>query len=711
LVHGDEEQPVRGATAGAAWRTELIADRLLPWLLAAVWATGLATVPAAGDTPLRLQVTGLDPEANYEPTRDPADRAQLTDGRLNRFPFWTRRESVGWVNRTPVRITAMADVQDGLFYTVTIRAAMGASAGVYPPRRVDVYCGDGTAAGPRHAGALNHARNPAEDNGVVDLPVTFAGCRGGRLELVLHADGPFVLIDELTLRRAASGPESTAAGITNPVTDSRRRLEAGLMMSGRAELGRSVRQRVSAPAAAWLAEAWGPLAVPVVGTARAKLVVPVAANGPVNVVVGIANAGNVTRRYTANLSATTPLTPTISRLLPVLAADGQLVFDAIDKLPASAWDVEAGGVLYLLVSEPGGGPAGTRRIAVTDDNGWKQELNLDVQVLDRLRPGPGDQPRVLVWTYTNDKPIWRPETAAGIAASLAAAGVNVVDIHPAHIPAPLEERDWPARTAALKADLALFRGKALALLFLGGAPWERLASLSADAATERRLAAWVSTLKDVMRESGYGVDDWALYLIDEPRGEDLSRLATVITRLRAIDGDLRFYANPTLGRGEQVTALPALWKLKSLVDYWQPRAGPAFDAVSTVLGKSAGDRLWMYDNPREPARSTLPACYRALGTRAFDAGARGLGFWSFSNTNDSSAWSDFDGRQPDWAVVYEAEAGFVSSRRWEAFQQGVRDFAVLSYCARKATGDPALRAQCAAYRPALDAALRADCSQ
>jgi hypothetical protein len=681
----------------------------LPGLLAGAHAA------SDGDA-LRLTVLDLQPEANYEPTRDPEDRAQLTDGRLNPFPFWTRRESVGWVNRTPVRITAEATLQAGSAYTLGIRAAMDTGAGVFPPRRVDVYCQPRGKPDWQHAGALTHARDPAEERRIVDLAVPFTACSGQRLQVLLQADGPFVLIDELSLAQA---PAAAAAGnaaaadpaVTDPGADSRRRLESGLREAGQATLRKAVRERVTVATSAWLASPWGELAVPTPGAALTRLKFPVVKDGEASVVLGIANPRPAAHRYTVGLPTGMQASARVARLLPVLAADGQLAFDPVEARDARSFDLEAGGLLYLLVTERGVGQSGTRRIDVADDTGWQAALDVDIEVLDRIRPEPADQPRVLVWTYTNDRPIWRPETAAAVAAGLAAAGVNVIDIHPAHIPAPLREADWPARTAALKSDLALFRGKALALLFLGGEPWDTLVALPDDAASQRRLARWVSTVTATMKDSGYGTDDWALYLIDEPRGDDLARLASLITRLRAIDPTLRFYANPSLGRGEQVTALPALWKLKGLVDWWQPRAGASFDAVATVLGKSAGERLWVYDNPREPARSATPACYRALGQRAFDAGARGLGFWSFSSTNDSSAWSDFDGQQPDWAVAYEADSGYVPGRRWEAFRQGVRDFAALSYCARSAAGDAVVGAQCSAYRNALAAGSRGGCGQ
>ena len=75
--------------------------------------------------------------------------------------------------------------------------------------------------------------------------------------------------------------------------------------------------------------------------------------------------------------------------------------------------------------------------------------------------------------------------------------------------------------------------------------------------------------------------------------------------------------------------------------------------------------------------------YRLLPWWAWIYGADGIGFWSYSSTEGSSAWNDVDGRQPDWAVVYEALAPEkdnrpVSSRRWEAFREGLEDYYLLS---------------------------------
>jgi len=87
---------------------------------------------------------------------------------------------------------------------------------------------------------------------------------------------------------------------------------------------------------------------------------------------------------------------------------------------------------------------------------------------------------------------------------------------------------------------------------------------------------------------------------------------------------------------------------------------------------------WLYSNPKSPAKLASPLHdFRLLAWWAWHYGARGIGFWSYSDTNGSSAWDDLDSRRPDWAVVYESPDGIVSSRRWEAFREGLEDYALL----------------------------------
>jgi hypothetical protein len=680
---------------------------------------GVSVAQSINRTAVSVEITGVEPEANYEPTKDGGDLAQLADGRLSSYPIWTRAGSVGWVRKSPVSIMARAKVQEGKRYTLSVRTAVGSAAGVFPPRRIDVYCRKGPASIWQHAGASQRQVGPrAADNVVVDLKTSIVGCGGDQLRAVLHADGSFVMIDEVSLQADGDNTGSGFDGYRGPqagqsirdaVSDSLRRLEHSLLASASAEIRRAAVAASANGRWAWLADPWSDVGKLNIAARSHSLGLSVLPGGSASYIVGIANPGRESRRFFLSPDPRHAGATTVSALRPGLAADGQLVFDVVEPGAKSDLTVEPEGIRYLLLTELDVGVAGARRVTVKNEAGDLQELAVTVQLLDQIRPGIKDKPRVLVWAYTNDQPIWRNDTAFALAAELASAGVNVFDIHPRHIPAPLDEADWPSRAKALAADLALFRGKGIVLLFLGGDPWNTLTSLPDDPATTDRLARWISMLKRVMRDGGFEAKDWALYPVDEPNGDNLDKLADLVIRLRGIDPTLQFYANPSIGRSELMLAVPSLWRLTALVDFWQPRAGATFDMVATLLRRRGRPPAWVYDNPRSPARSAPPGCYRAFAGQAFDSGASGLGFWSFSNTNDSSAWTDFDGTQPDWAVVYEAKSGFATSRRWEAFKQGITDFSALSYCARNSRGGSKLQSHCAIYRHTVDAVSRDGC--
>ena len=70
-------------------------------------------------------------------------------------------------------------------------------------------------------------------------------------------------------------------------------------------------------------------------------------------------------------------------------------------------------------------------------------------------------------------------------------------------------------------------------------------------------------------------------------------------------------------------------------------------------------------------------------------GITGVGVWNYADTGRgtfTSAWTDLDGTREDFAMVYDAAtapAGVsrreaqIPSRRWEAFRDGLEDYAYL----------------------------------
>jgi hypothetical protein len=292
------------------------------------------------------------------------------------------------------------------------------------------------------------------------------------------------------------------------------------------------------------------------------------------------------------------------------------------------------------------------------------------------------------WGYPEDKPIWQDSKAA--TADLVKHGINVFVIPPARIPPPpVAGRQKLQDFRTLIDTVRLNEGRGTYLLFLDWPPG-RLADrhlewLHPDTGlpiSQRRdiLARWLRLLDSAMQTAGVSRDRWALYLVDEYSGKDVDYLRDLFSLLKSIDPAPRIYANPG-DAPSNPTQTSDLKALATYVDQWQPELSFA-ESSGRDLFQSTQSGWWVYIVPPSPVKSTPPMFYRAIAWRAWRLGAIGVGFWSYSDTRGTSAWDDFDGRQPDRAVVYEGNQP-ISSRRWEAFREGVEDLRLLRHASVK----------------------------
>lgn len=641
-----------------------------------------------------LAVVDMSPSPNYLRTSDAADATDLVDGQLNPFPFWKHRKAVGWQRVTPVWVSLTADMVSGARYRLRVQTGQSIAAGVKPPRQIDVYCEKRDAGTVAHIGVISPEPEDRAFKGPVDLHVDVPACDDGLLHLVFHAHGWYVMLDEISLERLPREPGVSVVEVkgarirTDVVEDSRMRLASALKAAAeRVVAGQLRRSPVSGSESsdAWLAEAW--TAGEAVHGADA-LEVTALPGLAASYVVGVANHSDAPRMIFMRQEEGGRPAYDVFRMQPVMAADGQLVLDPIMPVAARSWRIKGKAILWLYVVDRSPYP-GERQILLEDDAGWQKILKVNMSVLDRITPQPIDNPQVNVWAYTFDMPIWGHGQSAAIVDELSSAGVNVFVIPPYHLPLPFHHADEERRLKALRSDLELFKDRGVVLFFLGRKTWQRVATKLDDPDVRDELRRWIKTVADVTASAGVDKGKWALYPVDEARSDDLKSLSSLIRFLREQDPELRFYANPMMPVSGSLVRM-----LADDVDYWQPRAGGAHERVSDGLGREKRKGLWLYDNPCEPAKSTRPQWYRALAHRAHRAGAAGYGFWSFSDTGRSSAWDDFDGLRPDWAVAYEGEQGVVRSRRWEAFKTGVAEYSALRYCARMASTDMTLASQC-----------------
>ncbi|WP_342348768.1 glycoside hydrolase domain-containing protein, partial [uncultured Nitrospira sp.] len=289
--------------------------------------------------------------------------------------------------------------------------------------------------------------------------------------------------------------------------------------------------------------------------------------------------------------------------------------------------------------------------------------------------------RAINWAYLSDMPIFRNQEAA--VRDLVDHGINVFLTHPEEIPGFALDGTWVDRQAGqFVRNVELAKEHGMLLLYMG---WDAgrnplgysKTKLTIDPAAKERLLVWVERLSAYLAGQGLPPDRWALYPSDEPNLTGLKFVRAVAEAIKQRNPSIQIYANPSVS-ATLPSDISELRDVEPLVDYWQPYLGSVHGHWGDFF-KGLRKEWWIYSNTQSPAKLASPLKdFRMLGWWAWHYGAKGVGFWAYSDTTGSSAWVDIDGYRADWAVVYESEDGIISSRRWEAFREGIEDYALLA---------------------------------
>ncbi len=646
-----------------------------------------------------ISIVTLLPESNYSGNKDPQDAAQLVDGKLARPPVWTRKDSVGWFGHTPVIIEAQRYIDKPTSGKVRVRAGLGKYAGIDLPRQIDIYSNiDGglTWVGSyKERGGLN-----LEDKRSYWLEAQVRNVRS-RLVIAIHANGAYVQLDEVEF---VPGPSDNSVSMQEspdgkPLlltleevkADASHQLRLNMEMesSNRNHSKQQWRNKFgSDKMLSWIADPWHPS----LDTLGADEVVPAQKILQINgtdseyeqFAIGFYNTGSTVSEVGFDIEGLSQDQYQLSLLGRVLSADGNIAFDPLIPInkrqisvmpgwPTLLWvkvDLRKLGLgrkeatLYVHDSKtPAKSKAFTIKFNIQDSKKLKA-LTLQTKV----------------WGYSSDQPIWKnPQKAIE---DQQAHYVNSWTIHSSNLPGKrLDGKVETDKLQRLNRDLALYAGRGLVRLYFGWTAQNNPLGLSKDNYTmapgvKKRFSVWLLNLKSWMQKAGYKDQDWQLYPLDEPSGSDLLVLKSIARFSKKILPNVGIYTDP-VSTHSNPTDLESLQTLAGSIDSWQP--GLEFARGSGAEFFQNLQQPWgFYHNPTTPAkRASAIADYRSQGWWAWTLGASSIGFWSYSDSTGSSVWDDFDGRRPDFAVVYEKSDQLLSSRRWEAFAEGVEDYKLL----------------------------------
>jgi glycosyl hydrolase family 123 len=641
-----------------------------------------------------LTVMEFGQKPNYSLSTDEGDIRQLTDGRITSFPMWERKEAVGWSARAPVTIRLRLDdgssVQSPKAGTLRVHTVKGLYAGVDVPRQVDVYARD-RKNNLQLVGSLapDSGKLPDKETHWLDIDISAAT---GALIMVVHATGKFLFLDEVEWRPSGVGrmPAQTAIvpNVETALKESTHRTHQALLNAIESES-----RKMALPLERWAMRAWvqDPWAAIDPAQASEHINIPLSAleirgytEERENACLGLAvGEAVVTSGVRATIEGLPAGSVRLFEVRPVVAANGQRVYDPLVPLTDGGLLTVQPGIpsyIWLDVNLTALGP-GTHRFELRFESSSSVisvpgSATVTATDVTHIRPL-----RAINWAYPSDMPIFHnPEAAVR---DLVDHGINVFVTQPEEIPGFALDGTWEDREGGqFVNNVELAKQHGMLLIYMGWDAGRNPLGFSKtkqtiDPAAKKRLLAWVGKVFAYLSAKGLPPDRWAFYPTDEPNRTGLQLVKVFAETVKRWNSSIQIYANPIVQRSSPIE-MSDLRNLDPLVDFWQPQ----ISALHGPLGefyKGLRKEWWLISSPKSPAKLNSPLHeYRMLGWWAWHYGAKGVGFWSYSDTTGSSAWLDIDGYRSDFAVVYESEDGIVSSRRWEAFREGLEDYRLLA---------------------------------
>lgn len=185
----------------------------------------------------------------------------------------------------------------------------------------------------------------------------------------------------------------------------------------------------------------------------------------------------------------------------------------------------------------------------------------------------------------------------------------------------------------------------------------------------RAFEAWLKAFVAYTKQRGLTYDDWAFYPFDEYIGPKFVGLAKAIRR---IDPKIRIFTD-RVAKPEVVRAAAPY------ADIWCPYDGhwgaPELRESFEIM-RGTGKPMWFYFCGRAQKGWSPMSRYRLMGWKAWHRKLQGCTYWNLFG-RFGSEWDDFDGKYPDPGTVYWGRDGLITSRRWEAFREGLEDYCYL----------------------------------
>ena len=606
---------------------------------------------------------GVYPKPNYN-SQSEYNIEYLYDKKITRSAnIWNKGRALEWRNRSTVIIPIPYKYENDA--VIKVHTAKKESSGILPPKFIMLYCANEEE--------FNHLTSMPVDADVISnnsegwiVVENVPECLN-ELFLVVHSRGSFLMIDEVDIqadkkKRKVGIPSSQYSDLL--MHDSRLKIKEHYSKTNFDLFENQNKVGVS-----FSYSQLGNLSLQDVIAGLSNDSIMWHDNFNLYFYIALHNTKKDQENYQILFQGAEIVSVDI--IEKVMASNGLEVFDLVKPTTLQSIDgnispneIKVFGVSLRVIHED---------VSVTYNTETVEESNrVSVMPLPNVKDVQAFNLQAGGWAYmSKDKVIFSDDLVSEVSRQVE-SGIDLFFIHSSEIYKPFDSSKQ-RRREEFKDLVKSYESVSEIILFLN---WNK----KWRSVSDRDLSEWLANIKEDMLVMGRSTDHWFLYPFDEINKKKYKKSLSVYKKFKALDPDIKIYANPSAKREKEMLGLGELAEFKKYIDFFQPRRGENYNRVKQALAKSERHHLGFYDNFDQPVKSVPAICYREMAWSAYSLGAESIATWSLSSVEGRSAIDDFDGNGPDWSFLYEGEGGYLPSVRFLEFQFGLKDYQYLKQC-------------------------------
>ncbi|HEK19636.1 glycoside hydrolase domain-containing protein [Mucilaginibacter sp.] len=638
------------------------------------------------------QTYTVSKNSNYPAVSADNEHTVLTDGVYTTGQFWQSKTTTGWQFVLRVTITiplkSVANIDK-----ISFNTARGSSAGVNYPAHVFAFTSTDNINYSYQGDVTAGADNKPGDYAIHKFVLNNVRQKAAFVKLVIIPNGSFVFCDEIEVSgggRAGGEKQNIAVADLDKSVDRMLatsaqigKLQMGADMDAQSNLNDvlarssqkwalSQRRSFNKDLVVTKINEWDKINVPFKPQASAdnSFKLATAINGDQYRAFMITNLSSRPRVINLSVPAISNARITLYNAGYVLSGKGyDQIADPLIKI-SDTLSLNSG-ESKLIFFRINGIRAGTASTSIkVSSAGFATSVPVNVSVSNLTLPERSSL-NAVNWAYLNFPMLTDKREAA--ANDLKEHGINTMVVPPNVLPYVVNNNFTYYRDY-LK-NLQGFKKLLIYINFPNKNNYNGTQFMSDD--WKNKFLTWYQALIQNSKDMNFDESQIYLYPYDEVADKDLDNFVNFLNWIKSEHPSIKVYAT---------VASTSRWqKIGSMLSLVQIRNTPAMLAAV----KGTDKEIWMYDIAPFSESLSPYTYYRLMAWKAFANGVKGIGFWNYAdyrnNAGNKALLSNFNGTEnTNYSVIYIGpDNKIVSTRRWEAFAQGVQDYQLLEKYALK----------------------------